>query len=692
MIKPRLYSAAIVAGLAIFLTGPIACTSAMNGGADIDIDDDDIGGVVTSEQGPEAGVWVIAETRDLPTRYIKSVVTNDDGQYVVPDLPEANYDIWVRGYGLVDSPKVQSTPGQHLDLTAVVAPDAAAAAQVYPANYWYALLEPPPASDFPGTGSDGNGIPAARLTQGSWLGHIKMTPSCVQCHQMGTKATREILPELRSQFDSSRDAWEHRLRAGIFGSLMNAMVSPLGRDRALDVFADWTDRVAAGEVPEAPPRPQGTERNLVITQWSFGTDRSLVHDVISTNRQDPTINAYGPIVGVAELSGDFIDLVDPVAHQDRRLAIPPNEPDAPSRWQQVPVPSPYWGDEVIWGGSLVPHNPMFDSKGRVWITAAGGCRVYDPQTDEITRVPGCRAGHHLQIDDNDVLWADANGGATYFDIAQWDETGDDEAAGGVISYVLDTNSNGVRDEPATPWNEPVDPTKDTVLQPGGYDVIPNPVDGSVWLSVTSVPGRLIRVDPETQLTEVYEPPYMNENSPYDFDAFLPHGIDVDRVTGVISTGLNSGHLGLFDRSKCTAPLNGPDATGQHCPEGWTLHEAPGPQFKGVADSGTADSFYLNWVDWHNTSGLGDNTPIVTGTGSDSLLAFDDGEWVVMRVPYPLGFFARGLDGRIDDPDIGWKGRGLWSTHAEETTWHQEGGKGERPKIAHFQIRPDPLAK
>ena len=119
---------------------------------------------------------------------------------------------------------------------------------------------------------------------------------------------------------------------------------------------------------------------------------------------------------------------------------------------------------------------------------------------------------------------------------------------------------------------------------------------------------------------------------------------------------------------------------------------PGPQFKGVTDSGAADSFYLNWVDWHNTSGLVDNTPILTGTGSDSLIAFDDGEWVIMRVPYPMGFHPRGLDGRIDDPEAGWKGRGLWSTHAEQATWHQEGGKGERPKVIQFQLRPDPLAK
>ena len=97
--------------------------------ATVRIDKDDIGGVVTSANGPEAGVWVIAETRDLPTRFARIVVTDDRGRYLVPDLPKANYNIWVRGYGLVDSPKVETTPGKIRNLKAVLAPNAAAAAQ-----------------------------------------------------------------------------------------------------------------------------------------------------------------------------------------------------------------------------------------------------------------------------------------------------------------------------------------------------------------------------------------------------------------------------------------------------------------------------------------------------------------------------------------------------------------------------------
>ena len=91
---------------------------------------------------------MIAETTDLPTRFTRSVVTDDRGRYVIPDLPQAKYQIWVRGYGLIDSSKVDAVPGQQLDLTAVPAPNDAAAARYYPAIYWYAMLKIPDKDQF----------------------------------------------------------------------------------------------------------------------------------------------------------------------------------------------------------------------------------------------------------------------------------------------------------------------------------------------------------------------------------------------------------------------------------------------------------------------------------------------------------------------------------------------------------------
>src|SRR5438876_6611080 len=165
---------------------------ATNGGQSaVALDPGDIGGVVSSSKGPEAGVWVIAETMDLPTRFAKIVVTDDRGRYLIPDLPKANYNIWVRGYGLVDSPKTKAAPGKNLNRPAVAAPDARAAAQYCPAGYWASLIAVPGKTDFPGTGPRGNGIPPEMKTQGQFLAWLK-NGSCYTCHQLGDKATREI--------------------------------------------------------------------------------------------------------------------------------------------------------------------------------------------------------------------------------------------------------------------------------------------------------------------------------------------------------------------------------------------------------------------------------------------------------------------------------------------------------------------
>src|SRR5262249_7204640 len=159
--------------------------------------------------------------------------------------------------------------------------------------------------------------------------------------------------------------------------------------------------------------------------------------------------------------------------------------------------------------------------------------------------------------------------------------------------------------------------------------------------------------------------------------YAPRGIDVDR-DGVVWTVLASGHFASFDRRKCKV-LSGPAATGQHCAEGWTLHQFPIPQIKGVTEAGSSETSYYDWVGKCDTFGLGRNIPIATGNGEDALLALMNGKWVVLRVPYPLGFYAKGLDGRIDDPKAGWKGKALWSTYGQRTPFHIETGKGSMSK-------------
>src|SRR3954467_5899772 len=199
----RIFSAGIVIFVAITLgaalTGMRAAQPQNGATANVRVGAADIGGVVTSSNGPEAGVWGIAETADLPTKFVRIVVTDDQGRYLVPDLPKANYNVWVRGYGLVDSQKVKSEVGKTLNLKAVIAPDKKAAAQYYPALYWFSLLQVPPKSDFPGTGPSGNGIAPNIRSQGEWIRQVVNTDGCTGCHQMGGKATREIPQNILSE-------------------------------------------------------------------------------------------------------------------------------------------------------------------------------------------------------------------------------------------------------------------------------------------------------------------------------------------------------------------------------------------------------------------------------------------------------------------------------------------------------------
>jgi len=223
--------------------------------------------VVSSANGSEAGVWVIAETTDLPTKFAKIVVTDDQGRYVMPDLPKAKYSVWVRGYGLIDSAKVQTVPGKILDLTAGVAPNSMAAAQYYPAIYWYSMLKIPDKGQFSGPLRDKN-MPENLTSQAQWLNLVKTT-GCMSCHALGTIGTRTIPKEL-GEFENSAEAWQRRIQSGQAMTQMVNLINRLDTQLALQLFGDWTDRIAKGELPFAqPPRPQGVERNVVLTLWDW---------------------------------------------------------------------------------------------------------------------------------------------------------------------------------------------------------------------------------------------------------------------------------------------------------------------------------------------------------------------------------------------------------------------------------------
>ena len=324
-----LYMGLVAISIAVLLTAPSARLSAQQStDPAIRIGNNDLGGVVTGPNGPEGGVWVIAETTDLPTKFAKIVVTDDRGRYVMPDLPKANYRVWVRGYGLVDSPKVQTAPGKILNLQAVVAPNAAAAADYYPAIYWYSMLKIPAKSEFPGTGPDGNGMAANMKSQVDWLANVKSL-GCMSCHALGTIGTRTIPKEL-GEFKNSVEAWQRRIQSGQTMTQMNNVVGRLGPQRSLTLWADWTDRIAAGELPFAKPeRPQGIERNIVLTLWDWSRPTAYLHDLIGTDRRNPTLYPNGKFYGSAEESTDYVPILDAVdAYGDRGQTSGPRPADA----------------------------------------------------------------------------------------------------------------------------------------------------------------------------------------------------------------------------------------------------------------------------------------------------------------------------------------------------------------------------
>ncbi len=680
----------------------------LGGGAAPVTEGDDISGVVTGAGGGEAAVWVIAETRDLPTKYTKIVVTDEQGRFVVPDLPKASYDVWVRGYGLVDSAKVRAAPGSTIQLRAGRKASPEEAAELYPAMYWFSMLRVPAAGEFP-LG------PVA--SQQQWLNTIK-SGACQSCHAIGTPGMRHV-PELFSKGRSSHEAWRERLRAGSAQNLMARDISRLDGERAIANFANWTDRIAAGELPfDKPRRPEGIERNLVITMWDYLKPQFYAHDVVSTDRRDPRVNPNGAVYASPEDSTDIVGVVDPRTHRAIDLPHPLRDPKTPSVKANPYGVSAHWGDQPYWEGHTLNHNPMMDERARTWYTSrispdpnpewcksgdnpavkafplGGGANrhlsMFDPYTNAWTMIRTCFPTHHLNFAKDGVLWTSAGvvgpGVIGWLDVRKFEATKDERLSQGWTPFVVDANGDGRRGEYVA-HDKALDPKKDKQVMLNPYAIAVSRSDGAVWGTVIGYPGSIIRVVPGTDpvhtgLTEVYEPP---------LPGYGPRGGDIDG-NGVYWVALSSGHLGEFDRRKCKV-TNGPSAvTGKHCPEGWTLHRFPGPQLRDVKDDGSAEISYYVWVDIDNILGFGRNVPIAMGNGSDSIMPFVDGRFVVLRLPYPSGVFPKNVDGRIDDPEAGWKGRALWTTSGTRVNWHLEGGKSNYPKAIKLQLRPDPLAR
>jgi hypothetical protein len=633
------------------------------------IDTDDIGGTVTSDEGPEAGVWVVAETVDLPTGFVRIVVTDDQGRFVVPDLPRAGFDLFVRGYGLIDSARVPARPGHRIDLKVVRASSEREAALVYPASYWLTVMRVPP------TGP----IHPADLT--------RTMKGCMECHQLGSKATRE-LPAAAATPASHLDAWDERMkRVSAHAAALDGFARLRGQRT---MFSEWTERVGKGVYPLAEPqRPAGVERNLVVTLWDWNGASSAGASSPLDARIQPGGRVYGPAQDRAALAW-----IDPINHTTGEIRLP-----------------------------AAPSSATIDRLGRIWLTTGDRPTDKQPAFCSDPANPFARF-FPLESGGSQLAHVDAKAAArsvaTCFGVESSDLAADGRlyiGGAGVVGWIdtattalgwcpMVIDANG--DQTITPgWTEPAQPADRTRDQRLNFPCrrIASAGDGTVWCGAGGVnEERIVRVEiganpPESCRTEIYHAPPWR-----DVAAARAVAVDDAGVVWVAMAGTD--HLASFDRRLCTDRRASATAA-QQCAEGWRFYSIPGPPFsiasptagadvvlRGGVAARTTDFIHAVAVDRSDVLGLNEGQAVTWAllSNSDAAAALRPatGEFVTMRVPYPLGFYGRSLSPRIDDPRRGWKGRGLWSAYGSEARSHAEGRAGN--KVVKFQVRPDPLAK
>jgi len=631
-----------------------------------------IGGTVINNEGgkPEAGVWVIAETKSLPAPYRKIVVTDDAGRFLVPDLPKADYELWVRGYGLKDSARFKAALGGQIRLAADNASSPQEAAKIYPSAWWNSLIHPPSKEE----------LPTDFVSQEHWLASLR---GCNQCHQIGMAGTRSW---------TNPKTWDATFK---MNNGMDGAANRLGRDLLAKTLADWASRIQKGEVPPAPPRPAGIERNFVVTQWDWGAPESFFHDLTSTDKRNPTLYPYGKVYGADRTGGGRLWVLDPVKNTVEGLLVQPRVKQGYSTTVDYYHPKGAGaGDEGGDGSASAwmasPHNPMFDEKGRVWMTVpvrppgkqnnpkwvastvasdtndptalsllserlmsrSHGMQLgyYDTRANKFVGVDTSYNTHHLQFDWQGRIWTDG------------------DVLGMLDTTKLDLNNIEATEAAAQNAWMRIDMKTQKEISTNGYATAVSPVDGTVWVPVPQVNGaqnKIFMLNPKTRQFKDYPlPPPLR----------LSHGIDFS-TDGTVWFSAGSGHLGRLD------PKTGEFSS-------WDL---PGPKFTGTGrETGSTEYPYFLWVDQFDTLGMGKDTVIVTGTTGDSLIMFDPKteKFTVFRLPYPMPFFTRGLDGRIDDSRAGWKGRGIWATYSSYMPKFTETKLGN---IEHIQLRPNPLA-
>jgi hypothetical protein len=456
------------------------------------------------------------------------------------------------------------------------------------------------------------------------------------------------------------------------------------------MFADWTDKIAAGAYPtQAPPRPKGLERNAVLTVWDWATPAGQRADAQATYEWNPRVNANGLVYGTYS-NDTAIAWLDPKTNTTGRIETGVSFLRSIAMDDQGRI----WATGNYGPGEQAPDfcKPESGNKYAKYYRLPGRGKqvvMYDPKTKKLEKIPSCMGvdHNHLGKEADKPLYYGNTGQVAWLSTATWDKTHDAEQSWGWCPTVLDTNGDGK----ITEWTEPdapVDPKKDHRINAGCYSIAVSPKDGSLWCSgIANNDHQLVRIErganpPQSCKAEVFTPPA--DKGPY----FKTGGVVLDDDGVAWLNWRGSEQLTAFDRRKCKTTTG----TGDQCPDGWTTYQMDRPKLQGTSRPAQAEMQYLSQMDHADGLMLGPDTVITGPVNSNSLQLFlpKRAQFLDIVVAYPMGFFSRSAQARIDDPNAGWKGRGVWSNYSTYTPQFVEGGTG--PKIVKFQMRPSPIAK
>ena len=452
-----------------------------------------------------------------------------------------------------------------------------------------------------------------------------------------------------------------------------------------------------------------------------------MHDLIASDRRNPTVNGYGPLYGSTEYSTDNLPILDPETNTASTFHAPVRDPDTariarprPRRHEHTVRSRPPIGAmNKMWDSKVNNHNSMIDQKGRVWLAAAiraadnpAFCKrgsdnpsaklfpieknvrqigMLDPKTMKYTFVDTCFGTHHLQFgyDANNTVWASGGGPVLgWVNTKMFDETGDAAKSQGWTAFVLDTNGNGKRDEDYVQPNQPVDPEEG---QAHCRRILCGDAKSGRRLDMGDC-RRVRRQGRRVARRSGSEPAGNGDLGNLQYPAAGLWAArrryrQQRRRLGVARQRayrqLRPQPLqGTAERTDSRPAITAPRAGNSTNIRVLGLKASAITALRRAITAGSISTI---------RSVLANDVPMSTGNLNDGLIALKDGKMVTLRVPYPMGFYAKGFDGRIDDPNAGWKGRGLWTSSGDRTPWLKEGGKGRMPMVVHFQLRPDPLA-